>query len=342
MLLSVLSCATLGYYGQAVTGHLRLVSAREPISDLLESGEIPEETREKLRTVQAAREFASRALHLPDNRSYRYFAQLDRPYAVWNVVATPRFSIEPRKWCFPVAGCVSYRGYFDRDAAERFAAGLRDEGLDVALSGATAYSTLGWFADPVLSTMLDYPDAELAGLIFHELAHQRLYVKGDTAFNESFATVVEEAGVRRWLESRGDTRAFEAWRRRRERHRAFTGLLMETRESLSALYRRADSMDAAAMRREKRALFDDLRERYRALSREWPEDPYGNWMAQDLNNAHLALVSAYRGGTPAFEAMLERVNGDLERFYAEAERVAGWPDDRRKAWLEGVIETARR
>lgn len=327
-------CASLTYYTQSVTGHLKLMAGREPIEDMVASPETSPELREKLQTVQTVRSFASNRLGLPENRSYLYYTQLDRPYAVWNVVAAPRFALEPRRWCFPIAGCVSYRGYFDRDKAAAKARELKAEGLDTAVLGATAYSTLGWFADPVLSPMLDMPETELAGLIFHELAHQRLYVPGDTAFNEAFASVVEETGVERWVQDRGRPEQAAEWRARRDDRAAVTDMLLDARNGLAALYERSDTLSEAALARRKAGILSGLRDRYRALARMSDAGSLGG-LAEDLNNAHLAMVGAYRGGAPAFRQLLECLDGNLEGFYRAAEEISEWPADRRKAWLDG-------
>lgn len=333
-LVPLAGCASLTYYGQAVTGHLGLMAGRESIEDMVDSAETTPEVRDKLRTVQSIRSFASEELGLPDNRSYRYFTQLDRPYAVWNVVAAPRFSLQPKRWCFPIAGCVSYRGYFDGEKAEAKARELEADGMDTAVLGASAYSTLGWFADPVLSPMLEMPEPELAGLIFHELAHQRLYVSGDTAFNEAFANVVEETGVKRWVKDQGRPEQVRQWRKRRDRRAAVTDLLLDARGGLADLYNRSDALDEPALARRKANILAGLRKRYRALVR-MTDSGSRNGLSDDLNNAHLAMVGAYRGGAPAFRRLLECRNGDLEAFYRAAEAIGEWPEERRTAWLEG-------
>lgn len=330
-------CASLTYYAQSVTGHLKLMAAREPIEEVLASSRTADSVREKLRVVQSARTFASAELGLPENRSYRYFAALDRPYAVWNVVATPRFALDPKTWCFPIAGCVSYRGYFDREDAEAEARKLAGQGMDTAVLGATAYSTLGWFADPVLSPMLAFPDPELAGLIFHELAHQQLYVPGGTAFNEAFASVVEEVGVERWVTARGTPGMAEDWRARRAYRRAVTDLMLAAKSKLEALYARADELDETALMAGKQEVFAGLRRRYQALAADRPEEMGNGNLPKDLNNAHLALTGAYREGIPAFRRLLACLDGDLPAFYEAAARIGEWPDDRRRAWLEGGI-----
>lgn len=328
-------CASLTYYTQSVTGHLSLMASREPIEEVLAEPGTDAAVRDKLAVVQHARTFASEELALPENRSYRYFAELDRPYAVWNVVATPRYSLEPKRWCFPIAGCVSYRGYFDEDDAESEASELAGKGMDTAVLGATAYSTLGWFADPILSPMLQFPDPELAGLIFHELAHQQLYVSGDTAFNEAFASVVEEVGIERWLAARGTPAMVASWRARRDHRQAVTDLMLEAKSELETLYARGDGLDEAELAQRKAAVFEALRERYRAL----PGDPEGGGrrLPQDLNNAHLALTGAYREGVPAFRRLLGCLAGDLPAFYGAAAAIGDWPDEKRRGWLEGSV-----
>ncbi len=332
--LPLAGCASLTYYTQSVTGHLKLMAGREPIEDMVASPETSPGLRDKLQTVQSIRSFASQELGLPENRSYWYFTRLDRPYAVWNVVAAPRFSLEPKRWCFPIAGCVSYRGFFKREDALAKARELEAEGLDTAVLGASAYSTLGWFADPVLSPMLDLPVPELAGLIFHELAHQRLYVAGDTAFNEAFAGVVEETGVARWERAHGRPEQAGEWRERRDQRQAVTEILLNARAGLETLYGRSDSLDEAAMARRKAEILEGARQRYRALAR-MADAGTTNELADDLNNAHLAMVGAYRGGAPAFRRLLACVDGDLEAFYRAAEKISEWPAERREAWLDG-------
>lgn len=325
-------CASLTYYSQSVTGHLRLMAAREPIEEVLAAPETDPRVKRKLAVVQDARAFASAELGLPENRSYAYYAQLDRPYAVWNVVATPRFSLQPRSWCFPIAGCVSYRGYFKRNDAEEKARELQQEGLDTAVLGATAYSTLGWFADPVISPMLDNPPPALAGLIFHELAHQQLYVGGDTAFNEAFASVVEETGVARWVQARGRPEWAAQWRLLKARRARYTELMLDARQGLEALY--AGNADDREMARRKAAILETLRKRYAAMT---PPDRRRGRLPDDINNAHLALVGAYHGGAPAFRELLDCVDGDLPAFYEAAEAIGDWPAERRRAWLDGEV-----
>jgi predicted aminopeptidase len=329
------------YLARTLAGGLEILAARRPISRVLADPGTDPALAAKLRRVLEMRAFASDALALPDNASYRSWVELDRPYAVWNVTAAPELALEPVTWCFPVVGCVSYRGYFSQARAERYAAKLRRRGDDVAVGGVAAYSTLGWFRDPVLSTFLDLPPPELAGLIFHELAHQRLYIAGDVPFNESFATAVELAGVRRWLAARGEGSELAGWRERRRREEDFHRLLRRTRERLAQVY--AASESDGWKRRRKAEVFARLRSEYRELrDGEWRGYAgYDPWFAQDLGNAHLAALEAYDRWVPALEALLGRLGGDLPRFYAEVERLGELPQEEREAALAAAGEGFR-
>lgn len=318
-------CTSLGYYAQAARGQLGVMRARQPIPALLAAPDTPGELRKRLELVSEMRDYASRELGLPDNDSYRSYADVKRPYVVWNVVATPELSLDPRQWCFPVAGCVAYRGYFSELAARAFATGLAARGDDVAVFGVAAYSTLGRFADPVLNTMTGYGTFELAGTIFHELAHQRLYVAGDSAFNEAFATTVEEAGLARYAASHGTEAALATWRRQKERGRELNAALGESRDALRALYRSRLAPDA--QRERKRQLLDALAMRIRDLeTRGGYRSGYHAYLDSGLNNAHLAAVATYREKLPVFEQLLAEQGGDLRAFYAAADRLA---DERR-------------
>lgn len=337
-LLFALSCSSLSYYGQAVWGQTRILVQRRSIAKLVDDPATPEALREKLRLLARMRQFAVDELRLPDNGSYRSYVELEplddgggRRYVVWNVTAAPELSTEPLVWCFPVAGCVSYRGYFSPQRARRFAARLDRKGYDVAVSGAAAYSTLGWFRDPVLSTVIDYPEADLAALLFHELAHQLVYVKGDTPFNESFATAVEIEGVRRWLAAVGrDAAALDAYLAGKRREEEFAAFVLACRDRLAATYGGAQS--AEQKRRRKRELFDDLQRRYRDLRESWGgAGDYDPWFDRELNNADLVLVGAYHDLVPAFERLLERHKGHLLGFYDEVrELAAAGPEERER------------
>ncbi len=308
-------CTTLGYYAQAVSGHLDIVSRRQPIDRLLAAEATDPALRERLRSALAARDFASRELGLPDNGSYRSYADIERRYVTWNVIATEEFSVAARQWCFPIAGCVPYRGYYSEAEAEAFAAGLAGQRLDVFVNPATAYSTLGWFDDPLLNTMLAWHDTRLAGVIFHELAHQQVWVKDDAAFNESFAVFVQDEGVRRWLQATATPEDLAAYAERIERRRAFAALLRATRAELATLY--ASDAGAEAMRTAKESAFARLRAGYADLKRRWGGyGGYDNWFDRPLNNARLALVATYNDHVAGFAGLFERAHRDFPAFYA--------------------------
>ncbi|MDO6460513.1 aminopeptidase [Granulosicoccaceae sp. 1_MG-2023] len=317
VMLTLAGCSHIAYYSQAVSGHLRLMAAREPVADVLNDPQTEEPLRRGLREAQAIRRFATERLGLPDNDSYRSFVRTGKPYVTWNVVAAPAYSLQPRQWCFPVAGCVSYKGYFAEADAQKEAAALSEQGFDVTVNGATAYSTVGWFDDPLLDTMLRGSQTRLAGLIFHELAHQQLYVAGDSRFNEAFATLVEQEGVRVWLRSQGESERlaeYEAALRRREQ---FTELLMQARERLIKLY--ASDLQTAELAGEKAAVFAQLREDYQRLRHSWGGYAgYDRWFARPLNNARLVSVATYRRLLPSFARLFRQQGEDFSAFYAAA------------------------
>jgi predicted aminopeptidase len=334
-------CSPLGYYWQSVGGQLDIWGRERPIAAVLADPQAPQALKQRLEAVLRIREFASRELGLPDNASYRRYADLERPFVVWNVFAAPEFSLEPLRWCFAFAGCVNYRGYFSKAAAERFAARLAAQGHDVFVGGVPAYSTLGWFADPVLSTFVHYPEAELARLIFHELAHQVVYVRDDTAFNESFAVAVEAEGVRRWLERHGDGDTRAAFERAQRRRRDFAALVEDYRARLDALYR--SRLAPEAMRARKAALLDAMRADYEALRRGWNGHAgYDRWFAGGPNNAHFASFAVYTGWLPAFEALLAEQGRDLPRFYERVKALARLERGPRDAALSALAPPAAR
>jgi predicted aminopeptidase len=333
-------CSTTSYLLQAASGEYHVMHTREPIDRVIEDPHTAPELRARLLLVRAARAFASDSLGLPENKSYTTYADIERPYVVWNVVATPEFSVTPHHWCFPVAGCVAYRGYFHEQAARKFAAGLRRQGYDVAIDGVPAYSTLGKFSDPVLSSMLRYDDDEVVATIFHELAHQLLYVKDDSAFNEAFATTVEDAGLERWLVHEGTPGRIEAYRAEEAREAAFVKLLADTRTQLAQLY--ASKEPPAAMRARKQEVFAALEQQIRAL--EQREDLsgtlYEEWIGDGLNNARLASVATYYDCVPGFKRLLASEDNDLEGFYAAARSLARLPRAQRDAQLCGPVAAA--
>lgn len=329
---AVLVLVGCSYYGQAIRGGLEIVCRKRSIERLLADARLDPALRERLLAVQRMRQFAVRELGLPDNASYRSYADLGRPVVSWTVTAAPARSLEPKTWCFPIAGCVSYRGYFSRPQAERFAARMAAEGFDVDVGGVRAFSTLGWLADPVLNTFLDSPDPELAGLLFHELAHQRVYVAGKTTFNESFATVVEREGVRRWLASHGGTPAVEAHRLALHWEDEVARLVRETRERLESEYHSDHSTDEVLER--KAVILRESRESFGRLAEEAKRSGASlahleGWFDDGLNNARLVSWGAYHELVPAFEALLSREGGDLRRFYEAVRRSRGELDSGR-------------
>lgn len=328
------------YYWQSIRGHLSLMMASRPIDDWLADSGAGPSLRERLLLAREIRQFASQALALPDNGSFTRYADIGRPQVVWNVKATPELSLEPLQWCFPVAGCVAYRGYYDEGDAIAFAQTLRDQGLDVSLGGVQAYSTLGWFDDPLLNTFVGGSLVDLAGLVFHELAHQVVYVAGDTRFNESFATAVEELGLERWvqsLEAAGkavtgvESPSLEAWRSARARRAQVLALLSQTREELARAYSHDGSVDER--RADKAAAFDRLRERYAQLREQWQGyTGYDRFFTQPLGNAHLLSVSLYNDWVPAFKGLFDEQGRDFARFYhAVRELAALSPLERERA-----------
>ena len=324
------------YLLQAAGGQMEISAKREPIAKVIADSATPPQLRARLEYVATARDFASRELGLPDNESYRSYADLGRPYVVWNVFAAPEFSVEPRRWCFPIAGCVVYRGYFSEDAAQRYASRMRRRGDDAAVGGVAAYSTLGHFKDPVLNTMLGWSDAQLVGTLFHELAHQVVYVPGDSEFNESFATVVEEAGLERWLAARQRGQDLVAWREQRERQGEFIALLLSARSKLRSLYESALPDDEKRSR--KQYEFGELKLAYQRLKQQWNGYPgYDRWFDRTLNNAHLVSAATYYGCVPGLQRVLSEVGGDLRRFYDEARRLARMDKDARALAVCGAV-----
>ncbi|MDY6946241.1 MAG: aminopeptidase [Pseudomonadota bacterium] len=332
ILLAAILALPLGgcYLLQAAGGQWELTSKRQPIARLLSDERTPEQLRNRLEYVSAARTFASRELGLPDNDSYRSYADVGRPFVVWNVFATDEFSVEPRRWCFPIAGCVVYRGYFDERNAQGYARRLRMQGKDTSVGGVAAYSTLGHFKDPVLNTMLGWSDVQLASTLFHELAHQVVYVPGDSQFNEAFATVVEEAGLQRWLAARGRLQDLDAWREQRRRNAQFVALLLQTRERLDALYK--SDLPDAEKRDRKQYEFGLLKLQYTGLRKQWNGyRGYDWWFSRTLNNANLVSAATYYGCVPGLVRVLESVQRDLPRFYEQARSLANASKEARAA-----------
>ncbi len=322
------------YVLQSVQGQLALMSKREPITGMLGKASTPPALRSRLEGVGAIRDFASRELGLPDNGSYRSYADVGRRYVVWNVVAAPEFSVDPKQWCYPIVGCVAYRGYFVEQRARRFADGLRAQGLDVAIGGVAAYSTLGHFNDPVLNTMMGWDDVELAAIIFHELTHQLLYVPNDSSFNEALATTVEQEGVRRWLRAQGRDADLTKHMAEQEHDSKVVELLGATRAELRAAY--ASAFTPELKRAKKRAAFASLRSSFALLKSAWGgHAPFEKWFDGELNNAHLASVATYYHCVAGFERELEAAHGNLTAFYARVRELAKLDQGTRDASLCG-------
>ena len=324
------------YVLQAARGQAAILAKREPIDRVVARAGTPVAVRTRLEQVVAIREFASRELGLPRNRSYTTYADIGRPYVVWNVFAAPEFSVEPKRWCYPIAGCVPYRGYFSEKSARGYAARLERQGLDIHVAGATAYSTLGHFADPVLSSMLRFDDVNLASIIFHELAHQRFYVPGDSSFNEAFATAVEQEGVRRWLLAGNRAADLDRFAAQRSHLVAVNADLARTRELLRDIYKSANGgpQAVAAARVAKASAFADLAQRLGQLSLQWNDGiDYRDWFARDLTNASLAAVATYFDCVPGFERLLAESGGDLGVFYLRVGDLAKRSAEERRAAL---------
>lgn len=330
MLVATSACSSLRYYAHVTHGQLALLAGREPIERIVADPKRDQTLRKRLAQAQAARAFASDRLDLPRNRSYASYVELGRPYVTWNVFATPEFSVEPVTHCFPFAGCVAYRGYFERALAEREAARLAGEGDDTAVEGASAYSTLGWFADPILSSMLRWSGDELDGTIFHELAHQKLYVRDDTAFNESYASFVQEQGLREWRAARGLPAPDESGQ---ARDAAFTRLVLDLRERLKTLY--SSEQPPERMRAAKEAEFAQFRRRYERLrDLEWGGSPrYDGWVKASLNNARLLPFGLYERWVPAFARLFHEAGDAWPVFHARTKALAALPKAERDAEL---------
>lgn len=340
-------CDSLAYLGQAASGQWELLHKREPIADLVAASSTDEVLKQKLSLVLEARAWASRELGLETGEAYADFVALDRPYVVWNVVAAPEFSVAPMQWCFPIAGCVSYRGYFDEADARQYAEEMKRQGYDTYVGGVEAYSTLGWFDDPVLSTFVKRSDTSLVALVFHELAHRTLYVKNDSTFNESFATLIEQEGVRRWLAAKrqpastSDNNAWAQYQRQKQWQETFVTLVLDYRQQLEALY--ASSRPDQEKRTTKQQLAEQTRERYRQLRDTiWGGyNGYDRWFNDGLNNAQISTVATYHAYVPAFEVVLQQCQQDLRCFLERVNTLAGQTPETRKSAMEALLTAAK-
>lgn len=316
LLLSITAsgCSTLSYYQQAISGHLSLNSQRQSIERLLNSPETPDRLRQQLIKVNSLTAFAREQLDLPPQGAYSSYADLQRRYVVWNVFAAPELSLQSKAWCYPFAGCANYRGYYSEEIARQYARQLKEQGLDVYVAGITAYSTLGWFNDPVLNTFIYRSDAQLANLIFHELAHQKLYSKGDTHFNESFATVVAREGVKRWLQYRHDPGAYQGFLEEEAKQQQFVELVLEHRNRLANIYE--SCLNSKQKRQQKQQIIEQLRNAHQHLKTQWGgQSLYDAWFTDELNNAQLNTVATYFDLVPQLEALLAANGFSLPAFY---------------------------
>ena len=329
--LCLTGCGTT-YVAQAARGQLQILTARKPIKRVLDDPAADPKLKARLSVVREARDFATRELGLPNNKSYTAYADLKREFVVWSVVATPEFSVDPREWCFPIVGCVAYRGYFRKESAEAFAQTLRSEGLDTIVGGVPAYSTLGKFNDPILNTMMIYGDDELASIMFHELSHQLVYIRDDTAFNEAFAVTVEQEGLARWLKFHGREAELAKYQKRRARQREGVALVARFRGELTALY--GMNIGPEVMRARKAQVFARLVAELRALDLRFGTE---SGLAAELdgkpNNARLASLATYYDCVPGFERLLATEQRDLPRFYAAVRTLAKLPRDERRSLL---------
>jgi predicted aminopeptidase len=343
LVLTSTGCAQLSYYAQATQGQLGLVASAKHIDQWLADPKVSDQLKQRLTRTKKIRKFAVQELDLPDNGSYTRYAELNRPYVVWNVIATPELSMKPVQWCFPIAGCVDYRGYYRKEDAQRFAHDLRSQGYEVRVSGVPAYSTLGWFDDPVLSTFIAYPEAEVARMLFHELAHQVAYAPGDTPFNESFATTVESIGVEQWLDKHGNPDSRERYREFRQRKLDFIDLLTQHRQRLEEVF--ATDISDDEKRNQKALVITSLKQAYHQIKDEkWGGySGYDQWFNEPITNAHFVLVATYEELVPAFQA-LHAKSGSMKKFYANVQAMAKQDKARRRerlALLLGMPSSAQ-
>ena len=334
------SCNDIRYYLHSSLGHAQILLKRQSLAKLIEDPATPEELKNKLESVVEIRKFAIEDLRLPDADNYLDMVQLESKYVAWNVYLATEFSLALHKWCFPFVGCVGYRGYFNEEMARKFAEPYLSKGFDVHIGSVNAYSTLGWFKDPVFSTLLKWPEERLAGLIFHELAHSQIYIKNDTTFNESFATMVEREGVKRWLEKKGLANKMEAVLKERRNRELFLKAVSTALAKLKALY--ISPVTDEEKRREKATIFEGMQSHYRQLrGGVAKDDSRGKWLATDMNNAKLASVAIYNDYVPAFENILLKINGNMKLFYQEVAKIAALPEVDRDLQMKRLIKKDR-
>lgn len=325
-------CSGLDYYRKALVGQLELMNKVRPIETVIEDEKVPVDVRRRLELIQQARSFAVTELKLPDNDSYRDYADLQRPYAMWSVFATPPYSLMPVKWCYPLVGCYHYRTYFSLTESQAFAHQLHEQGYDTYVAGVPAYSTLGWFDDPIMNTMMHWEDYDLVGTLFHELAHQQIHINDDTTFNESFARTIEQEGLRRWMASQQQSERYHVYQAEVEREQAFVALVLETRSQLQSLYQTEMPHKEKFVR--KLDIFRQLRARYLQLRRQWGGiDSYDHWILTGVNNAKVQSIATYYDYVPAFKKLLTECNQDMLRFYRRVSELTAMDINQRKRYL---------
>lgn len=330
-------CKVGGYYAQAIHGEYELLAHRKSIEKLIADTRTPVKLKEQLQLVQKLRTFARTDLKLPVDGNYDKYVDIHRKYVVWDVQAAPEFSIAPKTWHYPFVGTLAYRGYFSEKEARAYGERLRKEGFDVYVDGVEAFSTLGWFKDPILSTFINTGEPELAEILFHELGHKRVFASGDTDFDEAYATEVGQEGARRWLRMKGGSRLLDDYEALIARDSQFVHLIMATRERLQKVY--GSLVDVAELRREKQKVFEDLLHQYADLKSGWGGySGYDDWFSHDLNNAKLNTVANYYDYLPGFHRLLQENGGDLETFYAAVERLAKEPIDQRHQKLRELAQ----
>ena len=330
-------CETLSYYNHVAAGQLKLLWGRESIDTVIASDKTSPELKRQLQTVQSLRAFAIKQLQLPDNKSYLSYQDTGRPYVVWNVFAAPELAVNPKQWCFPIAGCVSYKGFFSEAEAQQYSQQLQQQGYEVYVAGVPAYSSLGWFDDPVLNTFVYWPDWRLAALLFHELAHQQLYLKGDTTFSESFARAVEIEAVTQWLNQQGKIELTKSYLKHIAMRDEFSDGLLLLRNKLQQVYQGAG--DEEYKRQQKQRLIQQYQNQiYPEFENRWHNVQYRPWVMSDLNNAKLVTISSYYQWQPAFQQLLKQQQGDWRQFYNAAAAMAKQPKEQREQLLNQLLK----
>lgn len=325
-------CSSIKYYAHMLGGQIEISTSAKPIPEIINNLDNDKKLRAKLQLIQSAKQFAFTKLDLPQNNSYSEYADIGRKYVLWNVTAAPQLSLTPYKSCFPIVGCMNYRGFFSKESADEFAQELKSEGYDVYVAGVAAFSSLGWFDDPVLNTMIQWPDTRLAGLIFHELTHQKIYINNDTSFNESLAVTVEIEGIKLWLKQQNKTEQLQTFLKQQQRHQQFLDIVFQARNQLIFLYQAPLSDTDKAIQKE--LIFAKLLSNYQELKQSWSGySGYDRWFSKDLNNAKLALLATYSQYVPALTKLLQQNNYNFVDFFTAAAEISQLPKAQRTSTL---------